>query len=43
MKRSLRPIGHQDRLSLVDHLDELRNRLIISGVVLAVAFGFCFW
>jgi sec-independent protein translocase protein TatC len=43
MKRSLRPIGHQDRLSLVDHLDELRNRLIICGVVLAVAFGFCFW
>ncbi|MCW3033658.1 MAG: Sec-independent protein translocase, TatC subunit [Solirubrobacterales bacterium] len=43
MKRSLRPIGHEDRLSLVDHLDELRNRLIISGVVLVVAFGFCFW
>jgi sec-independent protein translocase protein TatC len=43
MKRSLRPIGHEDRLSLVDHLDELRNRLIISGAVLVVAFGFCFW
>jgi sec-independent protein translocase protein TatC len=43
MRRSLRPIGHEDRLSLVDHLDELRTRLIISGVVLAVAFGFCFW
>jgi sec-independent protein translocase protein TatC len=43
MKRPLRPIGHEDRLSLVDHLDELRNRLIISGAVLVVAFGFCFW
>lgn len=43
MPRSLRPIGHEDRLSLVDHLDELRNRLIISGAVLVVAFGFCFW
>jgi sec-independent protein translocase protein TatC len=43
MKRSLRPIGHEDRLSLVDHLDELRSRLIVSGVVLVVAFGFCFW
>jgi sec-independent protein translocase protein TatC len=43
MKRSLRPIGHEDRLSLVDHLDELRSRLIISGCVLVVVFGFCFW
>jgi sec-independent protein translocase protein TatC len=43
MKRSLRPIGHEDRLSLVDHLDELRNRLIVAGSVLVVAFGFCFW
>jgi len=43
MKRSLRPIGHEDRLSLVDHLDELRSRLIIAGAVLVVAFGFCFW
>jgi sec-independent protein translocase protein TatC len=39
----LRPIGHEDRLSIVDHLDELRGRLIICGIALAVAFGFCFW
>jgi sec-independent protein translocase protein TatC len=39
----LRPIGHDDRLSIVDHLDELRGRLIICAVALAVAFGFCFW
>lgn len=39
----LRPIGHEDRLSLVEHLDELRNRLIISLVVLGVAFAVCYW
>jgi sec-independent protein translocase protein TatC len=39
----LRTIGHEDRLSIVDHLDELRTRLIICGVALVVAFGFCFW
>ena len=39
----LRPIGHEDRLSVVDHLDELRGRLILCGVVLVVAFGFCYW
>lgn len=39
----LRPIGHDDRLSLVDHLDELRTRLIVSAVALAVAFGLCAW
>ena len=43
MPRSLRPIGHEDRLSLVDHLDELRTRLIICAGALAVAFGVCFW
>jgi len=43
MARRIRTVGHEDRLSLVDHLDELRSRLIISGVVLVVAFGFCFW
>jgi sec-independent protein translocase protein TatC len=43
MARPLRPIGHEDRLSIVDHLDELRSRLMISGIVLAVAFGICFW
>src|SRR5580692_7619944 len=39
----LRPIGHEDRLSIVDHLDELRSRLIICGVALVIAFAACFW
>ena len=36
-------IGHEDRLSFVDHLEELRARLIVSLAALAVAFGFCMW
>src|SRR5579859_5159336 len=39
----LRPIGHEDRLSLVDHLDELRSRLILCAGVLGVAFAVCLW
>jgi sec-independent protein translocase protein TatC len=41
--KALRPIGHEDRLSIVDHLDELRSRLFICLGVLIVAFGICFW
>jgi sec-independent protein translocase protein TatC len=36
-------VGHEDRLSVVDHLTELRVRLIVSLAALAVAFGFCMW
>jgi sec-independent protein translocase protein TatC len=43
VSRVLRPIGHDDRLSIVDHLDELRSRLVICGLALAVAFGLCYW
>jgi sec-independent protein translocase protein TatC len=39
----MRPIGHEDRLSIVDHLDELRTRLFICLAALAVAFAVCFW
>jgi sec-independent protein translocase protein TatC len=41
--KALRPINHDDRLSVIDHLDELRSRLITCGAVLFVAFGLCFW
>jgi sec-independent protein translocase protein TatC len=43
MATAIRTVGHEDRLSLVEHLDELRTRLIISAVALAIAFGFCLW
>jgi sec-independent protein translocase protein TatC len=36
-------IGHEDRLSVVDHLQELRGRLIISLVAVAAAFALCIW
>jgi sec-independent protein translocase protein TatC len=39
----LRPIGQEDRLSIIDHLDELRSRVIICGAALLVAFCLCFW
>jgi sec-independent protein translocase protein TatC len=42
MPRVLRPVGHEDRLSIVDHLDELRSRLIVCAIALTVAFGVCF-
>jgi len=38
-----RPISHDDRLSIVGHLDELRTRLLVCLAVFAVAFGICFW
>jgi len=43
MATALRPIGHEDRLSLVEHLDELRTRIIISLVFFLAAFAICFW
>jgi sec-independent protein translocase protein TatC len=41
--RRIRPIGHEDRLSLVDHLDELRTRIVIAVGAFVVALGLCFW
>lgn len=43
MATTLKPIGHEDRLTIVDHLDELRTRLVVCAITLAVAFGICFW
>ena len=38
-----RPVSHDDRLSLVEHLDELRSRLIICVMALTVTFAVCAW
>lgn len=43
MATAIRTIGHEDRLSLVDHLEELRTRLIVSVIAVAIAFGVCLW
>lgn len=42
MPKVLRPIGYQDRLSVVDHLGELRSRLITAGIFVVVVFIACF-
>ncbi len=43
MATAIRPIGHEDRLSLVDHLDELRTPADHLRGGAGVAFGVCFW
>ncbi len=42
MATAIRPVGHEDRLSIVEHLDELRTRLIVCVLTLVVAFAVCF-
>jgi sec-independent protein translocase protein TatC len=41
--RRIRPIKYEDRLSVVDHLDELRSRLIICAIAFVVAWAFTAW
>jgi sec-independent protein translocase protein TatC len=43
MPRRVRAVSHEDQLSLVEHLDELRQRIIVCAVVFAVALALCFW
>jgi sec-independent protein translocase protein TatC len=42
LRAALGSVSHDERLSTVGHLDELRSRLIVSFAVIAVAFGVCF-
>lgn len=43
MPRRVRAVSHDDRLSLVEHLDELRARLIVCIAVFVAALALCFW
>ena len=39
----VRPVGHEERLSIVDHLDELRTRLIWCIAAFIICFSVCYW
>ena len=43
MARRVKAVSHEDRLTLVEHLDELRSRLVVCLLVLGVALALCFW
>jgi len=43
MARKIAPVAHGDQLSMTDHLDELRGRLVSLLIVFAVALGLAFW
>ena len=43
MRPTIRPVHHDEHLTIVEHLDELRSRIIVSGGFVAVAFAICFW
>src|SRR5690349_23873305 len=39
----VRPVSHEDQLTLVEHLDELRARIIVCLAAFSVALALCFW
>jgi sec-independent protein translocase protein TatC len=41
--RRPKAISHDDEVSLVEHLDELRARIVVSIAVFGVALALCFW
>jgi sec-independent protein translocase protein TatC len=43
MARAILPVQYDEHLTLVEHLDELRTRIIVSLAFVAVAFAVCFW
>jgi sec-independent protein translocase protein TatC len=43
MRRRIKPIAHGDELPVVDHLDELRSRLMVALAAFLVAFGLTTW
>jgi sec-independent protein translocase protein TatC len=43
MKFRVKRVEHDEEVTVVEHLDELRNRLLISLLCLGVAFSIAFW
>lgn len=43
LRNKIRRVDHEEQVELVDHLDELRSRLIVSLAAFGVALGLCFW
>jgi sec-independent protein translocase protein TatC len=43
MATALRPVAHEDRLSLVEHLTELRVRIVVCLVAFAATTALCMW
>ena len=39
----LKPAEFDERMTLVEHLDELRTRIIFCLVAIGIAFALCFW
>ena len=39
----LKSADFDERMTLVEHLDELRSRIVLSGFVLVIAIAICFW
>ena len=43
MARRVKAVSHEDRLTVVEHLDELRGRLFVCIGVFVAALAVCFW
>jgi sec-independent protein translocase protein TatC len=43
MPSRVKAVSHEDQLSLVEHLDELRFRIVVCIAVFGVALALCFW
>jgi sec-independent protein translocase protein TatC len=43
MARRVRAVSHDDRLTVVEHLDELRTRIVVCVLVFGVGLALCFW
>jgi sec-independent protein translocase protein TatC len=41
--RRVKALSHEDEVSLVEHLDEMRARIVVSLAVFGVALALCFW